>query len=181
VNLFRAAFDVFPSLAPKYLRKLDQVLTEGTGRQMVARHAIPLKPWLSLFDAVLADIGPNALFKIGTAIIANPYLPATPNELEARLRYIDVAFHMSHRKAGQPMYAPNTGKMIEGIGHFAVERVEGRKKFLIRCDTPYPCSLEHGILNGIALQVEPRAVVAHDQPDVCRTKGGRSCTYSVSW
>lgn len=181
VGLFRAGFDLFPSLAPKYLRKLGLV-PEEEGMPPGSLRTVPLDRWLSLFDAVLAEIGPNALFNLGARIIANPHLqrPAQA-DLESTLRHIDVAFHMSHRKDGQPMFDPGTGAMQEGIGHYRVQQGGSRKTLLIRCDTPYPCALEHGIVSGVAKQVEARAVVVHEHPHRCRSSGSPFCVYAVSW
>lgn len=181
INLFLAAFDVFPSLAQKYLISRGFAKLNRDGKLQPARAYIPLDPWLETFDAVLADIGPNALFKIGQRIIGNPHFPVSVPGLESALRTMDVAYHMSHRKGGAPMFEPQTTKMLEGIGHYVVRRATKEKSISVECDTPYPCPLEHGMVTGVTGQVEPRAVVTHADPGRCRQKGADRCTYLVSW
>lgn len=177
VELFVAAFDTFPSIGQKYLSRYGV----AQGSPPMSRPYIPLAAWLSTFQAVLNDIGPNALFRIGARIIKNPHLPVNVHHLDAALRHLDIAFHMSHRKGGQVMFDPATKTMLEGIGHFTVERRGEEKRALVRSDTPYPCPLEHGIVSGVATQIDPRTVVRHHEPQVCRMKGGDRCTYIATW
>jgi hypothetical protein len=94
---------------------------------------------------------------------------------------MDVAYHMSHRKAGVQMFERRSGRMVEGIGHYSVQRVAGEKRITVECDTPYPCSLEHGMVTGVAGQVEPRAIVTHAASQPCRQRGSTRCVYVVSW
>lgn len=181
ITLFLSAFDAFPSLAQKYLVERGFAELGRDGKLVAARSYIPLDAWLATFDAVLADIGPNALFKIGQRIIGNPHFPVSVPNLEGALRTMDVAYHMSHRKAGAPMFDGNDGKMLEGIGHYTVQRAGKEKTITVECNTPYPCPLEHGMVTGVAGQVEPRAVVTHGDPQRCRQKSSGRCMYVVSW
>lgn len=180
VDVLLAAFDMFPSMGQKYLGRYGLVQRTTTA-PMASRSYIPLAAWLGTFEAVLKDIGPNALYKIGVKIIGNPYLPVSLSGVEAGLRHIDVAFHMSHRIGGKPMFDPRTSTMLEGIGHYAVTRHGKEKKALVRCDTPYPCPLEQGIVSGVAMQIEPRAVVVHGDRGRCRATGSKYCDYLVTW
>lgn len=180
MNVFIAAFDVFPSIAQKYLHRKGLVTIDAKGKMRPDRAYIPLDTWLHTFAQVLDEIGPNALFRIGQHGVRNPNFPATVNDLEGALRQIDLAFHLSHRKGGVAMLDKGTGRMLEGIGHYAVERSTGQNRILVKCDTPYPCPGEQGLVSGIAALFEPRAVVTHG-PDRCRMKGATSCTYVVSW
>lgn len=176
LNLFVDAFKVFPSLADKYVGRLG-IDREGkpTGTEFIA-----LDAWLRLFETVLADIGPNAVFQMGQRIIHNPNFSTATRKLEEALRQIDIAYHKSHRKNGVEMFNPASGLMLEGIGHYLVD-LDSQKKLAVTCDTPYPCPLEHGIVSGIATQFEPRAIVTHDKRDRCRMNGGTRCKYLVSW
>ncbi len=180
VNLIVGAFEVFPSIGQKYLAKYG-ISSSGAANIPASRPYIPLVSWLATFKSVLSEVGPNALFKVGAHIIRNPYLPPGLNEIEAGLRQLDIAYHQSHRKGGQPMFDPATKKMQEGIGHYRVERRGREKVIFVRCDTPYPCPLEHGIVSGVAIQIDPRAVVVHHEPTVCRLKGADTCSYLVTW
>jgi hypothetical protein len=181
VHLFLAAFDVFPSLAQRYLVRRGFAETIVGDKLQPTKGFLPLDAWLETFDAVLADIGPNALFKIGQRITGNPHFPGTVTDLESAFRVADQAYHMSHRKDGRPMFDAAKGKMLEGIGNYKVERDGKAKKILVECDTPYPCPLEHGMVSGIAWHFDARAIVAHEDPQRCRMKGSDRCRYVVTW
>lgn len=181
VTLFIAAFDVFPSLGQKYLVQHGVAEALRDGKLRPVGDFLPLRQWLDTFDAILADIGPTALFKIGQRIIDNPHVAGDARDLDGALKAIDVAFHMSHRKNGVVMFDRSSSRMIEGIGHYAVRGGRAEKVFQIACDTPYPCPLEHGIISGIAGQFEPRAIVTHAGSRPCRMNGGAECTYLVTW
>lgn len=177
-KLLVEAFGVFPSLAHKYLRAFSQ-----TQEQSVygGKAYISLEAWLSTFDKVLADIGPNALFQVGQRVVTNPHFSEGARGLEDALRQVDVAYHMSHRRDGVAMYNPTTGRMLEGIGHYVVQVRPDEKAIALTSDTPYPCPLEHGIVSSIAFRFEPRSIVTHEAPAQCRLKGGTRCTFLVSW
>jgi hypothetical protein len=199
VTLFVAAFDMFPSIGQKYLVKHGIVpsrkspssppggVTPPGGTNIGAAvnpgsgPFIRLSSWLAALQEILADIGPNALFKLGEHIVDNPYLPPDLSDVEMRLRELDVAFHMSHRRGGKPMYNQITKNTLAGIGNFLVERPGREKLVYVRCDTPYPCPLEHGIVSGVVTQLEPRASIQHYDPGTCRMKASSRCTYIVKW
>lgn len=175
-GLLVAAFDVFPSIAQKYLRRLGFSRLEDVGDLRPGSAYIPLDVWLATFEAVLKEIGPNALFRFGLRGIVNPNLPRAARGLEEVLRHLDVAYHMSHRKNGHVMYHATTKRMSEGIGHYVVLSVGVDRSIRVRVDTPYPCPAEHGLLAGLAAQYEPRAIVTHEEGS-CRLQGADSCTY----
>ena len=179
-KLFAAAFEVFPSLAQKYLGGFAFALEDVPSR-IPKRGFIPLDAWLDTFDRVLADIGPNVLFQIGQRVVNNPHFTEDAKTLEDALRQVDIAYHKSHRKGGLMMYESSGRRMLEGIGHYQVTGERANKAFVITSDTPYPCPLEQGIVSSIAALYEPRALVVHQGTDECRMKGAHACSYLVSW
>lgn len=180
-KLFVAGFDAFPSIGRKYLARSGMARIEADGELTFPAGSIALDDWLATFESVLEDVGPNALFAIGKRIIGNPHFPHATPSLDDALREIDVAYHLSHRKGGVPMLDLATGKMIEGIGHYTVDRVGRDRQIRLTSDTPYPCPMEHGIVAGVALQFEPRALVTHESPEMCRLRKMQRCTYLVVW
>jgi hypothetical protein len=181
MNLFIAAFELFPSIAHKYLHKRGLATVSTTsGKLQLEKSFIQLDVWLNIFEAVLNDIGPSALFRIGQHGVKNPNFPPSVKDIDSALREIDIAYHMSHRKGGVSMLDRMTGKMLEGIGHYAVIRESTQKRIELHSDTPYPCPAEHGLVSGIAALFEPRSVVVH-APGRCRLAGGARCVYVVSW
>jgi hypothetical protein len=88
---------------------------------------------------------------------------------------------MNHRKNGIALFDPATGKMLEGIGHYGYSRVHGERRILSVCDTPYPCALDRGILTGVAIRFNSRAIVAHYPELPCRKQADPNCTYLITW
>jgi hypothetical protein len=88
---------------------------------------------------------------------------------------------MNHRKLGQEMFSPATGKMLEGIGHYGYEEIPGKKLIISVCNNPYPCAFDRGILAAMAQRFELSSSVAHDNAKPCRKNGADSCTYMISW
>lgn len=179
IQLFLEAFSIFPSIGQKYLVK-HGILPPAPKTLPPGRY-IPLTAWLDAFREIMNEVGPGALFRVGQHIIRNPHLPPNVHELEPLLRHIDIGFHLSHFKQGKPMFDVATKQFVEGIGHFMVERRRGDKAVIVRCDTPYPCPLEHGIVSGVTAKVEPRASIVHHEPRVCRMNGAERCSYLVRW
>ena len=180
VNLFLAAFDVFPSLAQRYLISRGFARLNHDGKLRIEKSFIPLDLWLETFDAVMKDIGQTAIFQIGRNGVKNPHFPPSVQDIRSALQEIDMAYHLSHRKGGVSMLDRITGQMLEGIGHYVVRKGGTEERIEVHSDTPYPCPAEHGLVTGIAMLFEPRAVVTHD-PSQCRLHGGKRCLYVVSW
>jgi hypothetical protein len=180
MSMLVAAFELFPSIAQKYLPKQGPLSVNRDGKLRVEEGFMPLDVWLDTFEKVLKDIGPSALFMIGQKGVKNPNFPPSVRDIESALREVDIAYHMSHRKGGVPMVDRTSGKMLEGIGHYAVKRNGREKKILLESDTPYPCPAEHGLITGISTLFEPRVLVSHAQGP-CRLQGGSRCAYVVSW
>src|SRR5262249_30892165 len=83
-------------------------------------------------------------------------------------------------KNGAPMLDVATGRMVEGIGHYGYKR-DGERRIRSRCDTPYPCELDQGIVTGMVGRIDPKARVRHDEDTGCRKQGGAACVYFVEW
>ncbi|MFH6982114.1 hypothetical protein [Marinoscillum sp. 108] len=142
----------------------------------------------SLLDAmkeVASTIGEMNLFLIGKAIIEGTQFPPM-DSLENALRSIDVAYHMNHRKNGQPMFNPNTGQMTEGIGHYKLARYDAEnKEALLVCHTPYPAKFEEGLVVQIVRMFKPKdslfTKVKLDETKETKSNGGDSCTFIINW
>lgn len=140
----------------------------------------PQDAWLKAFEQIAADVGDSVLFNIGLAIPENAIFPPWIKTVDDAVRSIDVAYHLNHRKGGTVMFNPETGTMLEGIGHYGFQRAEG-KRIIAECANPYPCSFDRGIVTAMARRFEPAAVIHHDENRPCRRKGADSCTYVVTW
>ena len=137
--------------------------------------------WLRAFEKISTEVGDSALLLIGLKIPTNARFPPWVIDIDSAVRSVDVAFHLNHRKHGQVMFDPDTGNMLEGIGHYGYERSPGRNLITSVCNNPYPCSFDRGILTTMARRFVSGATVVHDDGQPCRKRGEESCTYRVSW
>ncbi|MDR3419000.1 MAG: hypothetical protein P4L83_22735 [Nevskia sp.] len=139
--------------------------------------------WLNAFEKIANKIGNTTLKVIGASIPDNARFPPEINDIHKALAAIDVAYHMNHRIGGKVMFDPSTGILLEGIGHYRYTRVSDREAH-IRCDNPYPCAFDRGLIEKMAKRFKPAATatvkVEHDESK-CRAKGGESCLYRVTW
>lgn len=123
--------------------------------------------FLNAFKTIAEEIGPYALYCIGTKIPQNAQFPPDIDSLDKALESIDIAYHMNHR--GGQIGSYNFYKSEEGL-------------LLFRCENPYPCEFDRGIIEGMARKFTPKEhflAVKHDDEAPCRDKGDQSCTYSI--
>lgn len=123
--------------------------------------------WLSAFQKIAENVGPYALYCIGTKIPENAQFPPEINSLEAALASIDTAYHMNHRGGEIGNYRFH--KSPDGSLH-------------ITAHNPYPCEFDRGLIEGIARQYTPAGhyiVVKHDDNVPCRENGADSCSYRI--
>lgn len=137
--------------------------------------------WLAAFEELESKVGDGALFQIGQKIPAAVTFPPGIRDIHAALRSVDMAYHMSHRKQGRPMFDEKTGQMLEGIGHYGYTQGPGEREGVSVCNTPYPSKFDQGILTSIARRFESRATVELDFRKGSRLQGADSCTYLIRW
>jgi hypothetical protein len=141
----------------------------------------PQQAWLRAFERIATELGRPNLFAIGQKIPEAAKFPPNITSIREAIAAIDVAYHMNHRKQGRVMFDAENGTMIEGIGHYGYEPVAGKAMIISRCENPYPCEFDRGILTAMALRFEPAAHVTHIDKAPCRERGDESCTYHVAW
>ena len=138
--------------------------------------------WLDVFKTISEKIGPNAMFKIGKKIPENAEFPPEIDSIEKALESIDIAYHMNHRnKNGEILFDQKSNTMYEGIGHYGYEKKENENKIIMRCENPYDCDFDRGIITTQANLFNPTAVISHDDTQDCRKNGKDSCTYIIEW
>jgi hypothetical protein len=174
-------FRKFPTIIQKYLTKYDFIRPNQSVSDVDRTRWYPQESWLRAFEAIAAEVGVNSLYGVGRAIPENAPFPPHINDVRSALCSLDVAYHMNHRKNGVVMFDPQTGMMLEGIGHMVASPVENENRAVIVCETPYTCDFERGIVSGLANRFDPSAKTAHDNNAPCRKKGANSCTYVVWW
>lgn len=140
----------------------------------------PQQPYLDAYRAVAQEVGEVTLMSIGKKVPEHALWPPEIQNVEDALKSIDVAYHMNHRLNGQPMFDPATGVMLEGIGHYKVERISKRRMVMV-CETPYPSQFDRGIILGAGRKFAPSVEVELDRNQPTRLTGADSCTYIVTW
>lgn len=138
----------------------------------------PLDAWLRVLQRIGTQFGDRVLFQIGTALVSAGTTHA-PTIHEA-LRGLDGIYHRNHRLDGRLMFDERSGRVHEGIGHYGYEAEPDAKIIRARCDNPYPCAFDVGILTWLAQRCEPSATIAHAGHE-CRKNGQGACTYRIAW
>jgi hypothetical protein len=174
------AFRQYPSIVSKYLLQYEVVEKSAKPLNIDRNAWYPLDKWLAAYAAIAKEVGLNSLYTIGKKIPENAAFPAHISDIYVALGSIDIAYHMNHRKAGVVMFDPQTGMMLEGIGHYAY-RLEEEQRAVLVCENPYPCEFDRGIITAMATRFAPTSRTVHDNDAPCRKKGGSSCTYIVWW
>ncbi|MBU1166932.1 hypothetical protein KKC60_00795 [Patescibacteria group bacterium] len=161
-----------------------QILEENGIKDLDPKAWYSQQDWLNAFKLISDKIGPHTLFSIGKKIPENARFPAEIDDIEKALASIDVAYHMNHRIDGEPMFNPKDGSMKEGIGHYAYKKI-GDSEVEIKCDNPYPCQFDQGIITAMANRFKPEyslgVRVEHDSTKGCREKDHKDCHYIIKW
>jgi hypothetical protein len=175
-------FRKYPTIIMKYLLKYGFIKNpEGKLSDLDRSAWYPQQSWLAAFEGITNEIGVNSLYAIGRSIPENAIFPPNVNDIYSGIASLDAAFHMNHRKGGQVMFNPQTGVMLEGIGHYGFQPVEGENRIISVCENPYACDFDRGIIAAMAGRFVAEAKTVHDAEAPCRKKGADSCTYVVWW
>ena len=179
---FVQGFAAFKTLATRYL------LEEGVGElgpdeviRVEAEDWYPLAGFLRAFERVAAGTGDLLVHRLGMAVMQSVYWPPEANTLPGMVQLIDTGYHLHHRRHGQVLFDVETGTKHEGIGRYVGER-ESDEVFVVRCENPYLCAFDRGLVEGALLRLGDRAghsKVVHDDSEPCRAKGGISCTLRI--
>lgn len=175
-------FNTFAVLASAYL--LDEGIGTPTPNGLANLDLegwYSQRSWLLCFQQIGKQLGDGLLSQIGMAMTRNSLFPEGIEDIHDAIRFIDVGYHMNHRKNGRPMFDPGSGRMEEGIGHYCYESVPGKRKIVCRCENPYPCAFDHGLLTAMAQRYQLNARVTHEDTGSCRKWRGDRCTYVISW
>ncbi len=173
------AFQQYPSIVTKYL--VQHGLISGKQSQIDRTAWYALDKWLVVYHAIAKDVGINSLYTIGKKVPENIQLPPQVTDIRSVFGSLNIAYHLNHRKNGELMFDPATGKMLDGIGNVTCEFANGEQKLTLKFENPYPCEFDRGLIHAFATRFEAGARVMHDNNAPCRKKGASNCTYVVSW
>lgn len=163
-----------------------------TRREILKKHGIDVdtsqewfdyKKWINSFSEIEEKLGPTNLLLIGRAIIKSAKFPPI-KDLEEGLRSINIAYHMNHRKNGKAMC--EGGKITStGIGSYNLTGYDPiERKAVMICDNPYPSEFDRGIISQIVRKFKlagSQERVQLDETKETRKRGGKSCTFLISW
>ena len=143
------------------------------GEQILARNGIeapeedewyPQQAWLDAFTELRERVGTATLTQIGKEIPRNADWPPDTETIVDGVESIDTAYNMNHR-GGE-------------IGSYEVERV-GPETIAVRCDTPYPCPFDLGIVKSVVDEFGDRPTSVRETSTDCREEGASVCRYEV--
>ena len=178
VSFIVAGFRIVPSMGMRFMIK-HGVIQPGASFDVNAWYS--QQKWLAAFEEIAREVGPNVLHEIGYQIGVQAPVPPPIKDVQAALAFLDLGYHTYHRKNGRVMGDLATGAMIEGIGHYGARSVPGKREVVSVCENPYPCTFDHGLIEGISSRFQQDTRVTHDDTKPCRQKGAGSCTYRITW
>jgi hypothetical protein len=173
------AFGQFKSIASKYL------LEEGIGQKapdglaVVERTAwYPLDAQLRAIARFSSEMGDSVVHQIGVSMIQSiEWLPAI-HDVKTLAEFLDLGYHVNHRRHGKLMGDPATGSITEGIGHYFYKGHAGGRTE-IEATNPYPCAFDKGLLFGALRKLHVVGAILHDETLPCRKRGHKSCVYVI--
>ena len=90
--------------------------------------------WLNCFKRISKTLGDVTLRNIGRAWPTNVQFPPDIGSIEQVLEMMDAIYQMNHKGEGDP-------------GHYTWKKT-GERSGIMTTDHPYPCALDHGVLEG---------------------------------
>jgi len=184
VQVILDGFGSFTLLASKIL--LDSGLgtmdDEGIGlAKLDPSKWYPVPAFMRAFDRIQAEFGEYTLRQAGLYIPkkATPANDSSLKDLDTGFKFLDAGYHINHAKNGVPMFNPQTGEMMEGIGHYRSRPGTAKNQVIVEVDALYPCAFSGGIAEGLAQLFDPKAKMTHD-PKMCRKKGAPACIYTIT-
>ncbi len=163
--------------------KAQKILEKNGLANITPNGWYPQQAWLNAFKEIYETVGESTVLNIGMKIPEKANFPDNIDTIESALESLEIAYHMNHRLNGQLLFDQNTGAIKDGIGHYYYEKIGEREVKLI-LDTPFPCALDKGIIKGLANKFKPigsSVKFKEKVTDGCRSKGGGTCTYYISW
>ncbi len=139
----------------------------------------PAWPFVRAAHNLVRDVGPRASSFHAGLFTRDRESRAPLPDMRAGLAAIDRTYHRAFRLRGQPL-ADERGDPLPGIGRYLCADA-GEGEVIVTATGPWPCELDRGMVMGIALRLQPEAVVEHDGAEACRRRGQRRCVYRVRW
>jgi hypothetical protein len=165
ISPFLASFGVYQSRGEKVVKRhlgITELSDDPDTR-------LSLRGYLAALQELQTQFGASFIRKMGSLILTSAVFPPGLDTLEKVLSTMTEAYYMNHSTSG--------GRTIGGYNWTST----GERRGSMRCDNPYPCALDLGLLESALTRFGMTGTVAHDESQPCRHKGGDSCTYLVEW
>ena len=118
---FVEAFGAFSLLAGRFLTDVGIGKLEASGAIEIDEEKwYPMSSFLRVYHRIERELGASIVYKIGLALPRKVPFPPDIRDVEGALRSIDVAYHLTHGRGGEPLFDATTGLMREGIGHYRI-------------------------------------------------------------
>lgn len=183
---FIEGFNAFTLLAHQFLLDEQIGTTDDKGGFIIEKEKLyPMPNLLRAFARMGKEFGDLPLYRAGLTMQRNAFYPPTMLSLgiASAINLMDIGYYLNHAtKDGKPLFDVVTNQMrhADGIGHYSLKAVPGKKEIKGVVDAPYPCPYGHGVILGVAQRFELSATVTHD-PGPCRKNGDKACYYTVKW
>lgn len=130
----------------------------------------PLLSVIRALDDVRTQVGPRTVRAIGHRVATYALVPTRPLLFTHLIAGSDSIYRSNHRGSwGLGGYHPMGGTAASAR---------------LRCDNPYPCEFDQGLLEGFFERFTPpgsfRLRLLHE-PGGCRDQGGEACLYQLTW
>jgi hypothetical protein len=127
--------------------------------------------FLNSFKTLIEEVGPNTVAQIGRQIAMQGQgtIPPEIKTPEQALQALDIAYYSQHR-GGE-------------IGHYTFIST-GERSGTVISTTPNQSDFDRGLLSALVEQLAPPGSLVEvvlDPKAESRTRGGKSCTYLISW
>lgn len=129
----------------------------------------PFQAYLDVQAEVYRTVGPNTLARVGRKLVEGANLPPTLTRVHDALAGLDADYRARHRCA-------NSG----GFSYRVVDETRG----LMEVRNPYPCELDHAVVESLARRIQPAGAVlarVRHLPGRCRNQGAEACTLEVTF
>jgi hypothetical protein len=121
--------------------------------------------YVAVCDDLLDSTGQHTVRRIGKELASEMVWDRTPDSFAAALRALDSAYNRLHRGT---------------VGGYQFEQ-DGEEAGQLVCTTPYPATLEEGLLRGLAQRFTDTGFVTMELVDSERQDGRRVTTFDVEW
>lgn len=124
--------------------------------------------FLNSFKSIVEEVGPNTLLQIGRQIAIQGELPPTLTDPHQALQALDMEYYSQHRGGD--------------VGHYNYVATGERSGTMI-CNTPNPSDFDRGLLQTLVEKLAKGSLVevTLDERAESRKRGGKSCTFLISW